>query len=59
MFLFIFPAPFCVYSDGDADFDPDGSYVRTSGRVVLSSYDLDEPDVSYASILKLDTGNCL
>lgn len=45
---------FHVKSDDDLVFDPDGAFISTTGHATLSSYALEDHDVSFQDVLKLD-----
>ena len=48
---------FYVYSEEGIIFDPHGSFISTTGQATLSSYNLEDHDVSYQDILKLDVSS--
>ena len=57
--LLLFSLSFYVHSDSDDGlvFDPDGQFINfpvNDRHITLSSYDMDDHDVSYLEILKLD-----
>ena len=59
MFLLLSSVSFCVYSDADEDltFDPQGEFIdfTASDRyITLSSFDLNDHDVTFQEILKLN-----
>ena len=53
--LFLSSLSLHVHSaDDGVVFDPDGLFISTTGHATLSSYALEDHDVSYSDILKLD-----
>ena len=53
--LLLFSLSFYVHSDGDElVFDPEGEFISTTGRATLSSYAMENHDVSYHDVLKVN-----
>ena len=56
--LLLIPLSFNVYSDEDGIvFDPDGLFISTTGQATLSSYSLEDHDVSFSDVLKLNASS--
>ena len=54
--LLLFSLSFYVHSDSDDGlvFDPNGAFISTTGHATLTSYAMENHDVSFKDVLKLD-----